>query len=52
VAVCCEDIQTDVGLQVMPQCLTVIFSLYNNALPNTGVSCEVSVRMDVVELFQ
>jgi len=37
-----------VGYRFVPECLTVIFSFYNNTLPNTGVSCEVSVRLDVV----
>jgi len=37
--------------RLCPECLTAIFSLYNNALPNTGISCDVPVRMDVVELF-
>lgn len=38
--------------RLCPECLAAIFSLYNNALPNTGVSCDFPVRMDVVELLQ
>ena len=50
-SVCCDHVQAGGGIYVMPECLTVIVGSYNNALSNTGVSYDVSVRMDVVALF-